>query len=1242
MSPMTELAPEGLEVAREKETFLYSFRLFDSVRATSRAATGDGDTSAPLQLSWPPDPVLTAFAQLTLLKLNVTRCLISLFDQDHQYIVAQADPSCAHTTLAQQKESGLSEDTVPRHLSVCDSVLRRHDYCNPGVGDAPSQTLPVLVIPDLRHEAPHCFRPNVRDVFYKRFYAGVPIKSPGGIDIGVLCVYDEQPRPNLDGAHLQILQEMSRTIMGRLSTLALMDGSERSERMLRGIGTFLRQKTAPYGLRSARPGSKSATVGVDTGEEEEGVVSTPAIDSHESYSGTGKQDVEQLPERPALVPLQKSTGTVTDGRPETGPADQHRTVSGTTTASFGGELVQREIETIFDAAASTIRDSIEADGVYFLDATVSSYGNLSDAVRPADRPPPGDSQAPQPTLDHQDEGEKTCHIIGDSLLNTDDSWEPCQSLLPLSVPESLLQRLLGHYPQGTIFNYGRTGASIHPNSALDLDLNHYYARNLSEEPNMPSILTQPKLRKEARRKDSDAIHQLLPGARCVAFVPVWSSRLERWYAGSLVWTRDAARAFTTDSELTYLQTFGATIMTEVARINTLAAERAKYDLLGSVSHELRSPLHGIIASAELLHDTDLDPSQGDVLRSIESCGRTLLDVLDHLLDFTKINRLNKGHQEHSTSVDTLQGLRTERHQNFKSQMATLTSNIQLDALVEETVESVFTGYNFHDTSVPQLLAQEDQQYRPTIASRNNSSTANGPWGSVLRRVTTMALSVYLDVHPGITWHCRTQPGALRRVIMNLVGNSLKFTKEGWIHVRLQQEPVGKYLILTVSDTGPGITAEFLQNHLFAPFAQEDHLTPGAGLGLSLVHDVVEAFNGTIRIDSQPGHGTVATVTLPCYPQAGDSGQDTLFGQNLLALKGLRVSVVGLSSDLQCTVLPGQTPFCEQTMMEQLCVEWLDLDLIPPDTPEVRPDLLLCTESTLNQVVRSGVYALLPPIVVICRSAVAAHTLSNSHKARGWGGVLECITQPAGPRKVARAMVLAMERNNDLADQEVPTEPPGMATMRSRPSSQVAIEQPTEGIPHDTNVESKSSIPSTDSSYFNLSSPLAMRPRVYRNPSYATPSPSPGLPPPAGGSNVSLANIKERTKYLLVDDNKLNLKASNAILIALMKKLKRDWKTAENGLEAVEAYAKEPEAYAGVLMDLSMPVMDGFEATRRIREHEKAQCLAPTTVIALTGLASRSAQEEAFASGVDVFMTKPARLKELAEVVAKNDETGDST
>ncbi|KAK6860793.1 hypothetical protein PG995_004429 [Apiospora arundinis] len=1203
------------EVTRERETFLYSSCLFGSVSADAEAATGDGDTNTSLQLSWPPDPTLTAFAQLTLLKLNATRCLISLFDQKHQYIIAQASPSCALTAPAEQKETWLDGNAVPRHLSICDSVIRRHD--SPSLGDAHSQTLPAFVVSDLREDARYCSFADVQDVSYKRFYAGVPIRSPSGIDIGVLCVFDEQPRPSLGEAQMQILQEMSRTIMGHLTTLALNEGYGRSERMLRGIGTFLRQKTAPYGLGSARPGKGSVSIGTNMGEEE--------------------RDIEQQAERPAPVPLQSgtsdatipptpqagpriTTGSATDETPETDTVDQPLTFPSTSTVSFGGELVQRQIGTIFSAAASLIQNSVEAHGVCFLDATVS-YGNPANSLDVDSASPaagqPAESQAPQSTLDYQDEPERICRVIGASLTKTGDSAEHYQRSSHLSVPESLLQRLLGHYPQGTIFNYDRSGAPICPDSDSDLCLEYFHAMS-PLEPNASSIPSRQSLRREARRKDSDAIGRILPGARCVAFAPIWSSRLERWYVGSLAWTRNVTRAFTTENEVTYLQTFGATIMSEVARINTVAADKAKYDLLGSVSHELRSPLHGIIASAELLHDTDLESFQGDVLRSIESCGRTLLDVLDHLLDFTKFNRLNKGPQEHSSSAEAMQRLLTEQSQHFKSQMSTLTSEVQLDALVEETVESVFTGYDFHETSASQMLAKGDQPHRP--APFRIDSTTGEPWGILSRRPTTAAMPIFLDIDPNSSWHCCTQPGALRRVIMNLVGNSLKFTKEGWVHLRLQQEPVGKHVILTVSDTGRGISDEFLHNNMFVPFSQEDHLTPGAGLGLSLVHDIVEAYGGTVHIESQLGCGTVAQVTLPCHLKDGDSDQDASFRQHISALKGLRVSLLGFSDD-KLSSLPGQTPFCEQTLMERLCVERLGLELIPPDATEVQPDLLVCPESALAQVVPSGARVIMPPIVVICHNALAAHTLSNSYKARGGDGVLECTSQPAGPRKVAKAMVLAMERNNNSVDREIPTDPTDKADLG--PRSGIAT-QPSEMIPHDTNIGSKHP------------TALATRPRIYKNPSYETRSPSSSpLPSTAEGIDVLLATTKNRTRYLLVDDNKLNLKANN-ILVALMGKLKRDWKTAENGLEAVEAYTAEPAAYAGVLMDLSMPIMDGFEATRRIREYEKTQKLTPVTVIALTGLASGSAQQMAFASGIDVFITKPARLKELAEVVTNCD------
>ena len=64
----------------------------------------------------------------------------------------------------------------------------------------------------------------------------------------------------------------------------------------------------------------------------------------------------------------------------------------------------------------------------------------------------------------------------------------------------------------------------------------------------------------------------------------------------------------------------------------------------------------------------------------------------------------------------------------------------------------------------------------------------------------------------------------------------------------------------------------------------------------------------------------------------------------------------------------------------------------------------------------------------------------------------------------------------------------------------------------------------------------------------------------------------------------------------------------------------------------MPVCDGFEATRLIRAFEQQHGLQPTYIIALTGLGSASAQQEAFSSGVDLFFTKPVRLKELTKIL----------
>lgn len=126
----------------------------------------------------------------------------------------------------------------------------------------------------------------------------------------------------------------------------------------------------------------------------------------------------------------------------------------------------------------------------------------------------------------------------------------------------------------------------------------------------------------------------------------------------------------------------------------------------------------------------------------------------------------------------------------------------------------------------------------------------------------------------------------------------------------------------------------------------------------------------------------------------------------------------------------------------------------------------------------------------------------------------------------------------------------------------------------------------------------------------------------------------------------------------MRKLGHEYVTASNGLQALEIYLENPGLYPFVLMgtfrafslsqlvsapnrlhfaDISMPVMDGLEATQRIREHEQESGIIPATVIALTGLASASVQREATAKGMDMFLTKPVSLAGLKGILASFDK-----
>jgi signal transduction histidine kinase len=129
------------------------------------------------------------------------------------------------------------------------------------------------------------------------------------------------------------------------------------------------------------------------------------------------------------------------------------------------------------------------------------------------------------------------------------------------------------------------------------------------------------------------------------------------------------------------------------------------------------------------------------------------------------------------------------------------------------------------------------------------------------------VGLIFDVDPE-DFHFTTQPGAFRRIVMNLLGNALKYTAHGYVRIKLTSTPMDDFhdnetgeilskamVHLTVMDTGKGISPEFLRSKLFTPFAQENSLSSGTGLGLSIVRSIVSILEGDITIDSEVGRGT---------------------------------------------------------------------------------------------------------------------------------------------------------------------------------------------------------------------------------------------------------------------------------------------------------------------------------------------------------------------------------------------------
>jgi signal transduction histidine kinase/ActR/RegA family two-component response regulator len=129
----------------------------------------------------------------------------------------------------------------------------------------------------------------------------------------------------------------------------------------------------------------------------------------------------------------------------------------------------------------------------------------------------------------------------------------------------------------------------------------------------------------------------------------------------------------------------------------------------------------------------------------------------------------------------------------------------------------------------------------------------------------------LEWEPGLPTHWTGDGARIRQIILNLVGNALKFTRQGFVALRFER--AGEFLRITVNDTGPGISDE-LRRHLFQKFVQGEQSfatgLQGTGLGLAITRSLADRMGGSIEFESETGKGATFTVTLPLRPASADT------------------------------------------------------------------------------------------------------------------------------------------------------------------------------------------------------------------------------------------------------------------------------------------------------------------------------------------------------------------------------------
>ncbi len=273
---------------------------------------------------------------------------------------------------------------------------------------------------------------------------------------------------------------------------------------------------------------------------------------------------------------------------------------------------------------------------------------------------------------------------------------------------------------------------------------------------------------------------------------------------------------------------------EEAKVTADEASRSKSEFLANMSHEIRTPMTAILGFSDVLLGNVEKQENIDAIQTVKRNGEYLLELINDILDLSKI-------ESEKLVVESM-----------KTSVVSVVSDVASLMRVRATVQGLDLVINF-ETPIPETID--------------------------------------------------TDPTRLRQILINLVGNAIKFTEHGLVSLncRMVKEQERDLLQIDVVDTGIGMSAKAICK-LFKPFTQADNSTTrrfgGTGLGLAISKRLAELLGGTISVASDPGEGSTFSVTF----EVGNlEGTPMLFSPTEAAMNQRKISS-RINARLACRIL----------------------------------------------------------------------------------------------------------------------------------------------------------------------------------------------------------------------------------------------------------------------------------------------------------------------------------------------------